>query len=34
VHHILTAERGWDADAYERWLARALAAALLPAPGG
>ena len=34
VHHILTAERDWDADAYERWLARALAAALLPAPGG
>lgn len=30
VHHILTAERRWDADAYERWLVRTLAAALLP----
>jgi hypothetical protein len=30
--HILTAERGWSADEYERWLARTLAGALLP-PG-
>lgn len=32
VHHILTAERGWSADEYERWLARTLAGTLLP-PG-
>jgi hypothetical protein len=32
VHHILTAERGWSADEYERGLARTLAGALLP-PG-
>jgi len=24
VHRILTAERGWDADRYERWIARSL----------
>jgi TetR/AcrR family transcriptional regulator, regulator of autoinduction and epiphytic fitness len=30
VHRILTVERGWPADRYERWLARSLAT-LLPA---
>jgi AcrR family transcriptional regulator len=30
VHRILTVERGWPADRYERWIARSLAA-LLPA---
>jgi AcrR family transcriptional regulator len=29
VHHILTAERGWTADQYQRWLARSLTALLL-----
>ena len=29
VHHILTAERRWSADQYERWLARTLTATLL-----
>jgi AcrR family transcriptional regulator len=24
VHRILTVERGWDADRYERWIARSL----------
>jgi hypothetical protein len=26
VHRILTVERGWPADRYERWIARSLAA--------
>jgi AcrR family transcriptional regulator len=30
VHRILTGERGWTADRYERWIARSLAT-LLPA---
>lgn len=30
VHHILAVERRWSADHYEQWLARTLAAALLP----
>ena len=30
VHRILTVERGWPADRYERWIARSLAS-LLPA---
>ncbi len=30
VHRILTVERGWSADRYERWIARSLAT-LLPA---
>jgi TetR/AcrR family transcriptional regulator, regulator of autoinduction and epiphytic fitness len=30
VHKILTVERGWPADRYERWIARSLAT-LLPA---
>ena len=30
VHQILTAERHWNADQYEHWLARSLAATLLP----
>jgi len=30
VHRILTVERGWDADRYERWIARSLGS-LLPA---
>jgi AcrR family transcriptional regulator len=30
VHRILTVERGWPADRYERWMARSLAT-LLPA---
>jgi hypothetical protein len=33
VHHLLTIERKWDADRYERWLAGALCALLLPQPG-
>jgi TetR/AcrR family transcriptional regulator, regulator of autoinduction and epiphytic fitness len=28
VHRILTVERGWDADRYERWIARSLGALL------
>jgi AcrR family transcriptional regulator len=34
VHRILTAERGWAADRYERWIARSLGALLRhrPAP--
>lgn len=32
VHRILTVERGWSADRYERWLAGTLRALLLPAP--
>jgi AcrR family transcriptional regulator len=32
VHHILTAERGWTADQYERWLARSLKALLVSKP--
>jgi AcrR family transcriptional regulator len=30
LHRILTVERGWDADRYERWIARCLGS-LLPA---
>jgi hypothetical protein len=30
VHQILTAERHWNADQYEHWLARSLAATFLP----
>ena len=30
VHRILTVDRGWSADRYERWLAGALADLLLP----
>jgi AcrR family transcriptional regulator len=29
VYHVLVAERGWDSDRYERWLARTLCATLL-----
>jgi len=29
VHRILTVERGWPADRYERWIARSLAS-LMP----
>jgi AcrR family transcriptional regulator len=32
VHRILTVERGWTADQYERWLARALSSLLRPQP--
>jgi AcrR family transcriptional regulator len=32
VHRILTVERAWSADRYERWLADALCALLLPPP--
>lgn len=32
VHHILTVERAWSADSYERWLASALCTVLLPPP--
>jgi hypothetical protein len=28
VHRILTVERGWPADRYERWIARSLGALL------
>ena len=28
VHWILTVERGWRADRYERWIARSLGALL------
>ena len=30
VHRILTLERGWPADRYERWIARSLATLLPP----
>jgi AcrR family transcriptional regulator len=30
VHHLLTADRGWTTERYERWLGEALIAALLP----
>lgn len=30
VHHILTVERAWSADRYERWLANSLCTLLLP----
>ena len=30
VHRILTVERGWTADQYERWLTRSLGALLRP----
>jgi len=30
VHRILTVERGWSADRYERWVARSLRALLRP----
>jgi AcrR family transcriptional regulator len=33
VHRLLTVERGWSADCYERWLARSLRTSLLPADG-
>jgi AcrR family transcriptional regulator len=33
VHRILTVERGWTADQYERWLTRALSSLLQPQPG-
>jgi hypothetical protein len=29
VHHLLTAQRGWSGEEYERWLAEAFADALL-----
>jgi AcrR family transcriptional regulator len=32
VHRILTIERGWTADQYERWLTRALSCLLRPLP--
>jgi len=32
VHRILTVERGWTADQYERWLTRALSSLLQPQP--
>jgi AcrR family transcriptional regulator len=31
IHRILTIERGWTADQYERWLTRALSSLLRPA---
>jgi AcrR family transcriptional regulator len=34
LHHILTAERHWSARRYEQWLARTLAAVLLPSSAG
>jgi AcrR family transcriptional regulator len=34
VYRILTVERGWSADRYERWLAPTLCAVLLPEPPG
>jgi AcrR family transcriptional regulator len=30
MHHLLTVERGWSADRYERWLGEGLKAVLLP----
>jgi len=30
VHRVLTVQRGWSPDRYERWLARSLRALLLP----
>jgi len=33
VHHILTVERGWTAEQYERWLIRSLGALLRREPG-
>ena len=33
VHHILTAERGWTAGQYERWVARSLGTLLRTDPG-
>jgi AcrR family transcriptional regulator len=33
VHHILTVERGWTAEQYERWLTRSLGALLRREPG-
>jgi hypothetical protein len=32
VHRILTIERGWTADQYERWLTRMLRSLLRPQP--
>ena len=32
VHWILTIERGWPADRYERWIARSLAALMPRSP--
>ena len=31
LHHVLTLERGWSQDRYEKWLADAPGALLLPA---
>jgi hypothetical protein len=33
VHRILTVERGWTGEQYERYLARALASLLAPHKG-
>jgi AcrR family transcriptional regulator len=33
VYRILTVERGWPADRYERWVARSLSALLRPGQG-
>jgi AcrR family transcriptional regulator len=33
VHHILTVERGWTAQQYERWLVRSLGILLRQEPG-
>jgi hypothetical protein len=32
VHRILTAERGWTADRYQRWIARTLSTLLRTGP--
>ena len=29
IYQILTAERGWDSDRYERWLAQTMCSTLL-----
>jgi AcrR family transcriptional regulator len=34
VHRILTVERGWTADRYERWIARSLGTLLATGGGG
>lgn len=34
VHRILTVDRGWTGDQYERWLTRSLGALLRHPPGG
>jgi hypothetical protein len=33
VYRILTVERGWTPDMYERWLTRALGSLLADGPG-